>query len=414
MKNINSRKSRRSFLKSSLSGIAAAALASCTGINEESPGDRDGKTDHGPSQEKKRYPIVTRTLGRTGIEIPIISMGACAEDRAVYSGALDAGIIYIDTDSFYLRGRHERMVGRLIKERPRESVMVATRINLPCDSRTGNYPKGTRGDALLGPLEKSMKRLGVDFLDLLSLHSVSSVSAVTYGSILETLQRIKSEGKTRFLGVSVHGYEPDVIRAAVDCGAYDVITTSYNFKQRHGVAVKKAIAYAADAGLGIIAMKTQAGAFLDSERRKPVNHRAAIKWVLSDTNVHTAIPGFRNFEEMEMFLSVMEDLTLTPEEQTDLDSARRLAGLYCQYCGWCVPQCPHGIYVPSYMRAYMYAYGYKKPAKAKETIADDGLDDLPCRACRSCSVSCVMGFDVKDRILDVARVRNIPEEFLPL
>lgn len=397
--------SRRDFLRSGIAAAAGAALVSCTGGKED-------RVEKPPDKQTGKHPVIKRTLGRTGIEIPVISMGAVAQDRAVYAAALDAGIRHIDTDSFYLRGQHEELVGRVIKDYPRESLMVSTRINLPTDQRTGLYRPGTRGDDLLDLFEESIRRLGVDYLDVLSLHSVSAPEAATYAPVVETLQKIKAGGRARFLGLSVHGYEPAVIRAAVDCGAYDVITVSYNFKQHYAAEIKEAIAYAAGAGLGIIAMKTQAGAFLDRERTKPINHKAAIKWVLSDTNVHTTIPGFGNFEEMELFLSVMENLALTPEEQADLDAARLHAGLYCQSCGRCVPQCPHDVFVPAYMRAFMYAYGYGDAAKARETIDGAAREAPPCRTCAQCRVSCVFGVDVRGHILDIARVREIPEEFL--
>jgi predicted aldo/keto reductase-like oxidoreductase len=396
---------RRDFLKAGMAWIAAASLSSCSGTKKEEKSTGESRS--------KSHTIVERTLGRTGIKIPIISMGGVARDKATYRAALDAGIRHIDTDYTYRNGWHERMVGELIAERPRESVIVATKVNIPSYNGTGPYPAGTRGEELLGRFEGSMKRLGVEYLDILYLHSMSSASAVDYGPVVETLQKLKNDGRTRFLGISVHGYEPDVIRAVVDCGVYDVIMVSYNFKQRHAAAIKKAIAYAADAGLGIVAMKTQAGAFLDRERTRPVNHRAAIKWVLSDNNVHTAIPGFRNIEEMEMYLSVMGDLKLTPEEEADLAAAGRESGLYCLQCGRCVPQCPHEIPVPTYMRAFMYAYGYGKPARAKETIEGISRNDPPCGSCASCTVSCEMGFDVRSRIRDIARLRSVPEDFLP-
>jgi predicted aldo/keto reductase-like oxidoreductase len=390
---------RRVFLGSGLAAAGATALGACLRGKED-------RAAGAPLRRRRKYPIVTRTLGRTGIEIPIISMGGVAEDKAVYVAALEAGLTYIDTDALYLRGKHEELVGEAIKGRPRKSLVVATRVSAPCDPRTGLYRKGTSGEALWRSFDASLKRLGVGFLDILSLHSVSAVGAATFGPFLETLQQIKRSGGARFIGISVHGYEPEIMRAAVDCGVYDVILVSYNFKQEIAAEIKRAIARAAGAGLGIMAMKTQAGAFLDRERTRPVNHKAAIKWVLSDTNVHTAIPGFRNIEEMEMYLSVMADLTLTPQEQADLDAARRQAGLYCQLCGRCLPQCPHTVPVPAYMRAFMYAYGYGRPERAKETMAPHAMGDLACRDCVSCRVSCAMGFDVRDRILDMARLRD--------
>jgi predicted aldo/keto reductase-like oxidoreductase len=396
---------RRDFLKTGLAGIAAAALPSCSSEKRET------KPASGPLS--KKHTIVERTLGRTGISIPIVSMGGVATDKSVYRAALDAGIRHIDTDYTYRNGWHERMVGEVIRGRPRDSVIVATKVNTP-SYKGGPYREGTRGEELLEPFEKSMKRLGVEYLDFLYLHSISSASAVSYGPVVETLQKIKDAGRTRSLGISVHGYEPDIIRAVVDSKIYDVIMVSYNFKQSHAAAVREAIAHAADAGIGIIAMKTQAGAFLDRERKKPVNHRAAIKWVLSDVNVHSAIPGFNNIDEMEMYLSVMGDLELTPEEETDLQVSRRQTGLYCQQCGRCLPQCPSDVCIPSYMRAYMYAYGYKNPGKAKITIGAAASKNPPCIECTSCSVVCSMGFDVRKRRLDVARVRRIPNDFLSI
>lgn len=399
------KRDRRDFLKSSLALVAAAALPSCSGTKDEETAAR-------PQKAGRTYPIVERILGRTGIKIPIISMGGGTWEKAVYRAAVDAGIRHIDTDASYRGGIHEKLVGEIIKEYPRESMIVGTKVRIPSLSGSGPYPDGTRGEELLGPLEGSMKRLHVEYLDILYLHSISSAAAASYGPILETLQKLKDEGRTRSVGIAVHGYEPDVIRAAVDCGVYDIIMVSYNFKQRHVKAIKEAIAHAAGAGLGIVAMKTQAGAFLDRERTKPVNHRAAIKWVLSDTNVQTAIPGFRNIEELDMYMSVMSDLKLTPDEEADLATARLEEGLYCQQCGKCVPQCPYGARVPFYMRAFMYVYGYGNPGKAKETISEVAPTDPPCHRCTYCSVTCTMGFDVKARIMDVARVRDIPDDFL--
>jgi predicted aldo/keto reductase-like oxidoreductase len=392
--------SRRDFLKAGLACAATAALPSCSSGSREQ------------IEVAPKYPLVRRTLGRTGIEIPIISMGAISWDESIYYAAMQAGIIMIDTDHMYRNGMHERFIGSVLKRRPRDSMIVTTRINIDKDRRTGMYRKGTGGEKFLKPFEKCLSNLDVEYLDILSLHSVSSPKEATYPPALEIFEKLKSEGRTKHLGVSVHGYEPDVIRAVTDCGVYDVIFVSYNFKQRHREEIRKAIAYAAGAGLGVIAMKTQAGAFLDRERKKPVNHRAAIKWVLNDTNVHTAIPGFTNVEQMEMYLSVMSDLELTPEEEADLASAADDEGLYCQQCGRCTGQCRHGLEIPLYMRAYMYAYGYRRPGLARETILDTEPVAPPCGKCEDCTVRCTMGFDIRDRVLDIARVRDVPDDFL--
>jgi succinate dehydrogenase/fumarate reductase-like Fe-S protein len=113
-----------------------------------------------------------------------------------------------------------------------------------------------------------------------------------------------------------------------------------------------------------------------------------------------------------MFLSVMKDLELTPEEQADLASAGLQEGLYCEQCARCLDQCSDGVELPSYMRAYIYAYGSRDPGQARETIGGMSPAVPHCERCPECSVTCRMGFDVRDRVLDIARVRDVPEDFL--
>ena len=195
---------------------------------------------------------------------------------------------------------------------------------------------------------------------------------------------------------------------------YDVVLTAYNFRQPHAAEVEKAIDEAAKAGLGIIAMKTQAGVYWDSERQHPINMKAALKWVLRNENVHTAVPGFTTFEQMEIDLSVMEDSTLTPAEELDLKEDQQMGrrGLYCDHCSKCTGQCPHGVEIPTLVRSYMYAYGYRNLAAAKETFELAGMTDLPCAGCGECPVECPMGFDVKKRIGDIARIQNVADDFI--
>jgi predicted aldo/keto reductase-like oxidoreductase len=116
---------------------------------------------------------------------------------------------------------------------------------------------------------------------------------------------------------------------------------------------------------------------------------------------------------MELDLTVMEDLTLTPEEKADLrlEEGQAHAGLYCQQCGTCQGQCPSNVDVPTLMRSYMYAYGYRNMSQAHSTIEELG-DELPCSDCSSCQVVCPNGFDVPQKVKDIARLKAIPPEFL--
>ncbi len=264
----------------------------------------------------------------------------------------------------------------------------------------------------LGRVELSLQRLKTDHVDILYLHGTSSKDETCNPVMLDALQQAKAKGYTRFLGVSTHKNEPDVIDAAVGSGVYDVVLTSINYKQDHYPSVKAAIGRAAKAGVGIVAMKTMAGGFLDKEKTKPVNCKAALKFVLQDPNVITAIPGITSFDQLDENTSVNQDLALTEEEQDALAAGRLEGGLYCQGCEHCVAGCPRNLSIPEYMRAYMYAYGYRDLSMAHAVMQQHDSGSDPCHACPTCSAECVKGFQVRERIADVRRVRSIPEELL--
>jgi predicted aldo/keto reductase-like oxidoreductase len=196
---------------------------------------------------------------------------------------------------------------------------------------------------------------------------------------------------------------------------------AYTYKQKNYLQVREAIANAANAGLGVVAIKVirggeqpeqMAGLHGFKEGEKAVNPRASLKWVLQDQNVHATVPGFDTFEDMNVDLSVMDDLTLTDPEREDLKRAASSTGLYCQGCGQCLGQCVAQLPIPDLMRAYMYAYGYRQPALAKDLVASLDLPRSICQNCGHCSVKCSIGFNVAAKIRDIARLRDVPSEFL--
>jgi len=77
-----------------------------------------------------------------------------------------------------------------------------------------------------------------------------------------------------------------------------------------------------------------------------------------------------------------------------------------------MPQCPNNVEIPTLMRGYMYAYGYKNMAWAKGAVEQVDPASISCRDCSVCRVNCAMGFDVRSRILDIARIHSVPEDFI--
>jgi len=264
--------------------------------------------------------------------------------------------------------------------------------------------------SFLEKFEISMKRLKMSYVDILYVHGLSSAEAVNYAPILELVMKLKKDGRTKYIGVSTHSNEPAVINAMVDNGNYDVVLTSYNYKQAHLAELNPAIDRAAKAGLGIVAMKTMAGANRVKEGTQPVNTRAALKWSLQNPNIHTAIPGFTSFDQLEEALDSAVNLRLTRDDKKYLSSAH--PSMYCQGCRICEWQCPKRLPIPEMMRAYMYNYGYKSPALAKEVIDELALTGDLCSDCAVCTVRCASGFQVAEKVKDISRLQYVPQEFL--
>lgn len=400
-------KGRRKFIKEGAIGLAGAAFLPSILKMEKKAQTKD--------TEKERK-FIYRTLGKTGIKLPIISMGThLTSDPNLVRAALDAGIVYLDTPPLADYRANREIIRSVIKDRPRDSYVIATRaFELRRNPRTDLFRQEIKAGSFVEEFETNLKQLGLEYVDIFLLAGISRKEAAVFEPFLEAKEKLKKEGKTRFIGVSTHRNEPEVIRAAVESEVYDVVLTAYNFRQPHREEVKKAIAFAAESGLGVVAMKTMAGVYWDRERKHPINAKAALKWVLQDENVHTAVPCITTFDQLGQDISVMEDLALTPEEKADLKLGDKLAltGLYCQQCEKCLAQCPGNFDIPTSMRSYMYAYGYGNPFEARKTLETVNMADIPCKSCPTCQVTCSMGFDVRAKIMDIARIKAVPEEFL--
>jgi len=371
------------------------------------------------TQLGKSPKIVYRTLGKTELRIPLVSFGVMNSDSPdLIRKAIDMGIKHLDTAHVYLRGNSEKVIGQILEERRcRDKVYVATKMlfardrekNIFISKGSGRYVGATERN-FNEQLATSLKRLRTDYIDILYLHNCHGPLMPNYQPMVKAFAKAKESGQARFIGISTHANEPETIRAAADTGTWDVILTSYNFIQKHKEEVKKSIQYAAEKGLGVIAMKTQGGVRLSREKKVKVNHAAALKWVLNDKNVCTTIPGITTFEQMGLDFNVMKDLSLSDEEKRDLRISSMLRGpLYCQQCRSCIPSCPQRVEIPVLMRAYMYAEGYGNPTQAQLTI-----DELPpecslnaCRDCTTCTASCRNGINIRERLDSLTAMHSI-------
>ena len=400
---------RRSFLKNSLAG--AAGLGALSAFPAALRGQQAFTA---PAAKAKDGGFILRPLGKTGITLPVVSMGVMnSNNENLIQAALDAGISHLDTAHGYQRGTNEGVIGKVLKGRPRDSFFIATKVPGEPRDRQGNFSAETTAETWTKNFEISLQRLGLDYVDIIYLHNVQTKEAVLFEPIMNALVQAKKSGKARFIGVTTHSNEHEIFRAVLEAKIHDVVLSGYNFRKTNLVELDAAMADAAKAGIGIVAMKTLAGGWWDKERTQPINVKAALKWALSNPHITTAIPGMTSFDQLDLNMQVIKDITLTAQERTDLKLGEPQAGggFYCQGCNECQGQCPKALPIPSLMRSYMYAYSYKNLGAAYDLLASLEVPQMPCADCSRCAVKCAMGFDVKERASDIARLQGAPASF---
>ena len=356
-------------------------------------------------------PILQRTLGKTGITLPVVSMGVMNADvPGLLRRAYEVGIRHFDTAAGYQQGRNEEMVGQVIKELGvRDKVTISTK--QPSRNRRQNAAEAKK--RFIAGVEASLRRLQMDHVDILYHHAVDSVDDARADGPLEALQTLKKDGKTRFIGLSTHKTE-DVINEAVRLNLFDVALVTLNYTMAHDAGILTTIERAANSGIGIVAMKTQAGGTVRPDAKlptqlPPASQTALLKWVLNHDFITTAIPGFRTYEHLEQDFSVARNLTYTDEEKRFLaDKSFVAQAEFCRQCGQCKEDCPKRVDVPRLMRAHMYAVQYRNPGMAREMLASlapgRGVD--ACDRCDSCTAACRNSVQIARKIAQLKSLRS--------
>lgn len=261
---------RRDFLKRATAGGAAAGAAlAAAGLF---PRRIEG-------QGKDFQRIYYRDLGSTGYKASEIGFGAMnMRDAELVHAAIDAGINYLDTAHSYMNGVNEEVVGSVMKTK-RNKVFLATKL------------KQVEPEKLPDMMALSLKRLNTDHVDLVLLHIVESREQALNQDYMRVYESFKKKGMTRFIGVSTHKNQAEVLDAAIESKLWEAALVGYNFTSPPNVG--KAIERARKAGLAIIAMKmlisidSRAPLTAPPELRKGGLNpaQACLKWVLG-------IPGW--------------------------------------------------------------------------------------------------------------------------
>ena len=214
-----------------------------------------------------------RTLGRTGLRVSVMGMGCGghsrvgqstgkseAEQIAIIQQALDAGINFIDTSEGYYT---EEVVGQAIRGFDRDKIVISTK-KIGWDPIT---PKDVETS-----LEASLKRLGLDYVDIYHLHGVARLSYdYMLAEIVPTMQRLRKQGKFRFIGITERGGpdpEHKMLERAVQDDVWDVMMVGFNILNQS--ARGRVIAQAREKDIGILAMFVVRRALSRPERLQEV------------------------------------------------------------------------------------------------------------------------------------------------
>ena len=396
---------RRQFLKKSIMGITGAALLPS---NLTIKGGFEANKSATPE-------LASRILGKTGIKTPLISMGTSSATAAGFvRTAYEAGIKLFFSATYYGEGKNEQLVGEGLKGLPRDSFVVGTAVPSDgMDMRTGIFTKPFDPQAYITKAEQSLKRFGLDYVDFFLFPYAGKRETVLNDGVLKAMEQLKKQGKTRFVGIASHSDTEEALKAATDSGIFELAMIAYNYKTLNKESFNVSVANAVQAGIGIVAMKTTAGAAREKSG-PPLNTDAALKWVLQNQNISSIVSGMSSLEELQKNLAMIQNLKMSEKEFKDLNltSLNSESGLYCHQCRKCIPECPHNLDIPTIMRSYMYAYGYKNSNQAWQTISGVDISGRPCEKCSVCNINCTAGFDIRKKILDISRLKDVPAEFV--
>ena len=289
----------------------------------------------------------SRTLGRTGRDVSVVGLGCWqlgadwgsvseADAMGVLHAAVEAGVTFLDTADVYGDGRSERLVGRLLRERPDAGLTVATKCGRRADP---HVPEAFTADALRAWTDRSRENLGVDTLDLVQLHCPPT-PVFDDDRVFDALDGLVEQGRLAAYGVSVETAD-EALRAIArpHVASVQIILNAFRRKP-----LEQVLPAAADAGVGIIARVPLASGLLSGKYDESTtfsqdDHRnfnrsgeafdvgetfsgvpydvgvraarevaaqtpegattaqLALRWILDQPGVTTVIPGARNAEQ---------------------------------------------------------------------------------------------------------------------
>lgn len=380
---------RRDFLKSSALIGGAAVFGA--------PSNSGAASEKATIQKYKE-------IGKTGLKMSDISFG-CGKlsSASLIARAVNRGINYFDTSPDY--GPSESILGIAVKKfKIRDRMIIASKFCRPVPY-PGHLEIGSGKRDYIEAIEESLSRLNTDYIDVCFVHAIGENESKKFGgqrlldeNMLSAAEALKRAGKIRFLAISSHGphnLEP-LLLSAVKSGHYDIIMPAFNFMKFP--QIPQVIKEAKKRGVGVIAMKTLAGAKdMKLNTRGESFPHAAFKWVLKHLEVDGLIVTITTTDELDHYVQA-SGKKFTASSLAALDRYAKLYSReYCRTgCGDCLESCSSKVNIATILRYQMYFQDYGMEKRAMEGYASLKQKANVCFTCTdaSCEKACPYGLPV--------------------
>jgi predicted aldo/keto reductase-like oxidoreductase len=362
---------RRDFVKTmGIAGLAVAGAGATGALAASEP----------PAGAVKATVMPRRQLGKTGVEVPILALGGMFDtinNQLLLKQALKWGVTYWDTAESYGNSLSEEGYGRFFSRNPgaRQEIFLVTKVH---------HPNGSSD--LTERLNKSLKRLHTDYVDLFFIHSLTDIDEMT-PAIKAWAAEMKQAGKFKFMGFSTHSNMADCLLGAAKAGWIDAVMTTYNFRVMDNPKMKEAVNACVQSGVGLVAMKSQAGRPGKHEiggpaklemierflKRGFTDKQAKLKIIWENPQIASICVQMPNLTILSANVAAALDQTKLAREE--FDAMRRYAletrRDYCAGCGKICQEAVGGaVPVNEVMRALMYHRYYGEPELARLTFAE--------------------------------------------
>ena len=377
MKEKHNKIDRRIFLKT----MSAAGLGSvfASGHSIAGPNEPNAVDPNAPAKtQKPKYPQVPRRkLGKTGVKVSSLSLGAMFNlipNQSLLRNALQWGVNYWDTANSYAGGNSEVGIGKYLSKNPkvRKELFLVTKAS------------GARKVSdVERRLQTSLERMNTTYIDLYyGAHSLSNPAQLT-DELKQWAKDAKKRKLIKYFGFSTHSNMAKCLAAAAKLDWIDAIMTKYNFREMQNPEMQDAVEACHKAGIALIAMKALAGRqTIETDKdKKLAGHflqrgftqgQAKIKAVLEDKRFSSACVGMQNVARLtENVAAVLDKTKLTKaDKEVFAEYARATCSGYCAGCAdICDSVLPDVSYVSEIMRYLMYYNSYGEQARARELFA---------------------------------------------